>query len=368
MSGGWRWRDLRPLDAVQSIKVKLAVLVGVSVTASVLLSWLSLVVFGWELRWALLLSVGACLVVTQLLARGMTSPLRQMTAAARELAAGRPASPVATTSRDEVGQLARAFAAMAEEIAGADSQRRELVADVAHELRTPVAALRAQLENAVDGVRPADPTALTEMLAQAESLGELVDELLDLARGEAGVVRLQRVPVQLAPLAAEVVAAVDAARPGRRVLVTIGEDLVVHVDPRRLRQVLLNLVDNAARHTRPGGRVEIVARLDDAGGLVVDVSDDGPGIPVPERRVVFERFRRGSRGHPADGGTGLGLAIARWAVELHGGRIGVVPAERGCLVRVELPGDELGSATGRREPRPGAATTARAEQPDPADC
>jgi len=113
----------------------------------------------------------ASLVVTQVLARGMTAPMRQMTAAAREMAAGRRATAIRATSRDEVGELARAFTAMARDLETADVQRRELLANVGHELRTPVAALRAQLENLVDGVRRADPPALGEVLDQVQRLG-----------------------------------------------------------------------------------------------------------------------------------------------------------------------------------------------------
>jgi len=260
----------------------------------------------------------------------MTAPLRAMTAAAQDMAAGRPPRPVRTTGRDEVGDLARAFTAMSDDLAAADAQRRELIANVSHELRTPVAALRAQLENLVDGVREADAAALAELLASAERLGELVDDLLDLARTEAGVSPLQPGPVDVVELVAEVVAEVLATRPGRTVEQDIEPALLVTADRARLRQVLVNLLDNALRHG--GGRVSVGARASPADGpggvgLVLEVGDDGPGIPADEREAVFERFHRGTVGAPGerDGGTGLGLAIARWAVTLHGGRIRVLP-------------------------------------------
>jgi signal transduction histidine kinase len=346
-----RWPDLRPLDPVRSIKVKLALLVTASVLATALLTWYGLIVLGWRVRYTLPVAVVAALGVTQLLARGMTSPLRQMTAAARAMAAGQPAPPVRATSRDEIGELARAFTAMSRDLATVEAQRRELLANVSHELRTPLAALRAQLENLVDGVRAADDSALAEVLDQVERLGRLVDDLLDLARADAGVAVLERSQVGVEALVRDVVQQVGAARPGRTFHIDVAPtDLKADADPHRLRQVVTNLVDNAARHAPDGGRVDVTARADLRGGLVLEVTDDGPGIPQHRRDAVFERFRRGGTGEislegirssvaaASAGGTGLGLAIARWAVVLHGGQIGVVPHEAGgCRIRAEIP-------------------------------
>ena len=333
--------------------MKLGLLVAASVVASAVLTWYGLVVLGWYPRYSLPVAVVVALAITQLLARGMTAPLRQMTAAARAMAEGRPVPPVRATSRDEVGELARAFTAMASDLATADEQRRELLANVSHELRTPVAALRAQMENLVDGVRPGDQAALGEVLGQVERLASLLDDLLDLARVESGARSLERVPVRLEPLIAGIVAEAATVRPDRRIAVEVDPpDLVADADPRRVAQMLGNLVDNATRHARPGGQVLVSARRGDAGELVLEVTDDGPGIPPERREAVFERFRRGATGEIAltgaptaggagqDGGTGLGLAIARWAVVLHGGRIAVVDTEGG------LP--DPGGAAGQR--------------------
>ena len=341
---------LRPLDPVRSIKAKLGLLVFASITASALLIYFCLVVFGWRARYGLTVSVLVGLAVTQFLAHGMTSPLRQMTAAARQMAVGRPPGPVSTTSRDEVGDLARAFTAMAGDLASADAQRRDLMANVAHELRTPLAAVRAQLENLVDGVRPADEAALGEVLDQVENLSGLLDDLLGLARAEAGVTPLARRLVVLREVVDAVVADVGAARPDVRIVVEMSESLAVEVDPSRMRPAITNLVDNATRHAGDHGTVLVRARLDQAGALLLEVVDDGPGIAEQDRTQVFERFRRGAvpataesvgdSGHQTatpTGGTGLGLAIARWAVELHGGRIEVAPSEAGCHIRVAVP-------------------------------
>ncbi|MDP9434353.1 MAG: HAMP domain-containing histidine kinase [Actinomycetota bacterium] len=329
--------DLRPLDRLRSIKVKLGLLVVASCAATALVAYYGLVVLGWWPRYTLPVAVLLALAVTQLLAHGMTSPLRELTAAAREMARGDRGRRVTATSRDEVGEAARAFNRMAEDLEHVDRQRRELVANVSHELRTPVAALRAVLENVVDGVTPADATTLRAALAQVQRLGDLVGELLDLSRVDAGQVPLQRREV---PLAGLVEAAVAEARlAGRAVTYDVRvdpPDATVCADPARLHQVVANLLDNACRHSPPRGVVAVRASVGD-GCARLSVRDEGPGIPRPEREAVFERFTRGGTSAPHDGGTGLGLAIARWAVDLHGGRIAVADTDRGCRIDVEIP-------------------------------
>ena len=350
---GWLqrlWEGLRPLDPIRSIKMKIAVLLAVSGVLTGLLELYGVTVLGWRQRYSLAVATLLSLAISQLIAHGMTAPLRQMTAAARELARGRPAGPVRSSSRDEVGELARAFTAMSRDLATAASQRRELLANVGHELRTPVAALRAQLENLADGVRPADPPALAEVLSQVERLGDLLTDLLDLARAEGGAVPLERRPTEVRELVDSVVEQVRRARPGRTIEVRVEPPgLVADVDPYRFGQVVMNLVDNATRYVSDTGRVEILAHAAIDGTLVLQVTDDGPGIPPERWETVFERFSGGTGeiavvGSPGatqkvlDGGTGLGLAIARWAVVLHGGTIAVVPVESGgCRIRVEIP-------------------------------
>lgn len=165
------WDRWRPLDPVPSIKLKFALLVVFNLVLTAGVTWFAVVHLGWRVRYGMLAASAIALGASQIIGHGMTLPLRQMTAAVRELAAGRPVPELHTNSRDEVGELARAFTAMAAELSAVDQQRRQLLADVGHELRTPVAALRAQVENLVDGVRPADPAALEEVLAQVERLG-----------------------------------------------------------------------------------------------------------------------------------------------------------------------------------------------------
>ena len=330
---------IRPLDRIGSLKLKLGILVAASVGVASALTVAGLFV-GVEPRYTIAVSVVLALVVTQLLARGMTSPLREMTAAAREMATGDYSRRVSATSHDEVGELARAFNTMAADLAAVDRHRRDLVANVSHELRTPVSALRAVLENLVDGVATPDADTLRTALDQTERLSRLVADLLDLSRVDAGIVPLRREPLPLAGFLDDAVA--EARLTGRPVRYDVRvdpPDLTVAADRSRLHQLVANLLDNASRHSPEGGTVTVVARLagDDA---VLEVADEGPGIPPGDRALVFERFTSGAADQ--SGGTGLGLAIARWVTQLHGGRIEVAdqPARGtadGCRIRATLP-------------------------------
>jgi signal transduction histidine kinase len=335
---------MRPLDPLSSIKFKLSVVIVAAVGVTVLVQYVGLRT-GLPL-WAVgLLSGALALVMIRLLARGMTSPLREMAAAATAMARGDYSRRVTATSRDEVGDLARAFNRMAAQLEETDRVRRDLVANVSHELRTPISALRAVLENLVDEVEPPDPEILRVMLAQVERLGRLVDQLLDLSRLEAGVMPLERRPFEVGPLLSEAIheARVHVergiAKDVRLSVEVRPEGLVADGDPERVHQVIANLLENAVRHAPEGSEVRVTARPLD-GEVRIEVADHGPGIPPGDAERVFERFYRsdGARS-AADGGTGLGLAIARWIVELHGGDI---RAERneptGCRMVVALPG------------------------------
>ena len=324
----------RPLDRVGSIRAKLGILVAVTVAVSAVAPTVAGSV-GIPARVSIPAAVLVALAVTQLLARGMTSPLREMTAAARRMARGEYGQRVTATSRDEVGELARAFNTMAADLGAVDARRRELIATVSHELRTPVSALHAVLENLADGVSAADPATLRSALAQVDRLGRLVTDLLDLSRVDAGVTPLHPEPLEVEPFLCSVIE--EARLTGRpvRYQVACEPGLVLTADRARLHQLLANLLDNAARHSPPGGTVTVRAAPDDA-GVVLEVVDQGRGIPPEERAAVFERFTTGDH---ATEGTGLGLAVARWVTDLHGGVIEVAePADgQGCRVRTRLP-------------------------------
>ena len=326
-----------PLARVASLKVKLGLLVAASVTVAAAVATLGRA-GGVPVWLSIPVTILLALAVTQLLAVGMIAPLRQMTEAARRMATGDYAVRVTETSKDEVGELARAFNTMARDLARVDRERRELVANVSHELRTPLTALCAVLENLVDGIAR-DPDSLAAALDQAERTARLVDDLLDLARVDAGKAPLSPEPVPIRGL-------LDGALAEQRVLARAVEydvrvdpvDLVVRADPDRLRQLVANLLDNASRHSPAGGTILVTAtRAGDRYRL--EVTDAGPGVPAADRERVFEPFGTLS---PTEGGggTGLGLAIARWVTDLHGGTIRFVDpgtGQAGARVRVDLP-------------------------------
>ncbi|MEV8376154.1 DUF4153 domain-containing protein [Kribbella sp. NPDC056861] len=326
------------LNQVTSVKVKLGLLVAVSVTVASILAATGAV--GSVPFWLTVpVTVALALGVTQLLAVGMTSPLREMTAAARGMARGDYSARVTATSSDEVGELARAFNRMAEDLAAVDRQRRELVANVSHELRTPLTALCAVLENLVDGVAEPDPVTLRTALDQAERLAALASDLLDLARVDAGEAKLSATQVPITDLLERAVA--EATVTGREVRYDVQvtpPDLTVAADLSRLHQLVANLLDNASRHSPAGGVVRLVA-LETPDGWRLEVIDQGPGIPAADRDRVFERFGTLAEAD-GGGGTGLGLAIARWVTDLHGGTIHFVepePRSTGARARVDLP-------------------------------
>jgi signal transduction histidine kinase len=333
---------MRPLDPLSSIKTKLGVVILAAVGVVVIVNLIG-VRAGLPLLLVGVVAGALALAIVQVLARGMTSPLREMVAAARAMSRGDYSRRVTATSRDEVGELARAFNAMASELAETERLRRDLVANVSHELRTPITALQAVLENLVDQVEPPDPATLRTMLAQIQRLGSLVNQLLDLSRLEAGTTPLERRPFELAPLVRQ---AVEESRlhvessPAKRVRLAVSiepPDLQAHGDPERIHQVLANLLQNAVRHSPADGDVLVAARTD-RDRVRIEVRDEGPGIPDHEAEQVFERFYRGAAGLSREGGSGLGLAIARWIVDLHGGDIRAEPnAPRGCRMVVALP-------------------------------
>lgn len=331
---------MRPLDRLPSIKLKLGAVILAAVVVTV-----AVVSVGRELGISPLLTGLAAavlaLAMVQFLAHGMTYPLRQMVAATRAMAKGDYDHVVTATSRDEVGELARAFNSMSRQLSEVDRFRRDLVANASHELRTPLGALRARLENLVDGVEQPDRRTLAEALSQVERLGALVEQLLDLSRLESGAVPLELDDVPAMQLLTEVTTEwreQAATRDVRLESFLLPTDLRLRVDPARMRQVLGNVVANAIRHSPDGGRIVLTARAN-GGRPRLEVVDEGPGIPADELERVFERFYRSDRARSGDeGGAGLGLAIARWIVELHEGTITATAAKpHGCRVIVELP-------------------------------
>lgn len=340
-----------PLDWITSIKVKLGVLVVASVAVASVLATVGSGVAPWL---SIPVTILIAIAVTQLLATGMTSPLRQMTQVARQMARGDYSGRVHTVSSDEVGDLARAFNRMAEDLATVDRQRRDLVANVSHELRTPLTALCAVLENLVDGVAEPDPAGLQAALDQAERLGRLVEDLLDLSRVDAGVVPLDIQSIQLANLLEHAVAEASVKPNAVKFDVRVEPaDLTVNGDPARLQQLVANLLDNAVRHSPAAGTIRILGIAMETDWWL-EVTDQGLGVAPEAREQAFERFGTlGEQTGGQTGGTGLGLAIARWVTDLHGGTIGFVDpmkGERGARARAVFPIDPALRPTATQPP------------------
>jgi signal transduction histidine kinase len=334
-----RERLAHPLDDVPSIKLKLGVVIVIAVAVTVFVFWVGIKIGLWP-SVSGVIAAGVAMLIVRFLARGMTSPLREMAEAASEMAKGNYDRRVRSTSHDEVGELARAFNKMAAELAETDRVRRDLVANVSHELRTPITALQVNLENLVDGVTVPDPERFELMLAQVERLGRLVTQLLDLSKLESGAVPLERTEFRVEPLLDHAVREQRLHAPEIPVSVSVeSPDLVADGDPERVHQVVANLLENAVRHTPRGGVVEVRAHRSDT-GVVIEVVDEGPGIAEADEQRIFERFYRADSARASsDGGAGLGLAIAQWIVDLHGGEIHPERREpHGCRMVVTLPG------------------------------
>lgn len=300
-----------------------------------------------SLLWAALGAVALALVLGAVLARQLTAPLRSLTQAAQRLAgrgAGVPQAEeverVKVGSRDEIGELGQAFNQMSAALAQQEKLRRNLTADIAHELRTPLSVMRGDLEALLDGVYQPTPEALASLHEETLLLSRLVDDLRALALAEAGQLCLERKPADLEEMLTAVVGAfaLEAESQGQALRLELPPGpLRAEVDPQRIRQVVANLVSNALRHAAVTGSQVVVSARHRLGEIEIAVADDGPGIPPAELEHVFDRFWRGEQGRA--GGSGLGLAIARELVAAHGGRIWAESAPgRGTVFRFTLPG------------------------------
>ncbi len=271
------------------------------------------------------------LLVTWLLSRRIVGPVEALTGAVRRMEHGDWNARVAVRSRDEIGELSRAFNAMAESLAQNETLRRQMVSDVAHELRTPLTNIRAQLEAIEDGIVPADKETIGSLHEEALLLARLIEDLQELSAAEAGRLRLERVAVEpgdaLEAAASAFRARADAAGITLDVEAHADPLPAVSADPGRLAQVFRNLLANALTHTPRGGRVVLGAAPEPggtAGAVRFEVRDTGEGIAPDHLPHLFDRFYRADPSRSrATGGAGLGLAIVRHLVEAHGGAITV---------------------------------------------
>ncbi len=288
-----------------------------------------------------LLAVAIAILLTFLLSRRILAPVRAITSAARQFGRGDFSQRVDFRSKGEVGELAQSFNSMAENLEHTERLRRNMVADVAHELRTPLSNLSGYLEAIRDGVIQPDESTIRSLSEEASSLSRLVDDLQELSLADAGELKLIIQPEDVSGLIREAVAALQTKALAKNL--TVSADLparlpLVDIDAHRIKQVLHNLLENAVAHTDQAGRITVAARHED-NQVHISVADTGEGITAEDLPFIFERFYRVDRSRArATGGRGLGLTIARRLVEAHGGTIEVKSEPgQGCTFTFTLP-------------------------------
>jgi signal transduction histidine kinase len=294
---------------------------------------------------ALWLAVGlaglVALLLTVLLSSRILKPVHALTLAASKMERGDLTQRVAVKTNDEIGNLGHAFNAMADSLARSERLRRNMVSDVAHDLRTPLTNICGYLEALRDGVTAPTPETLASLHEESLLLSRLVEDLQQLALAEAGQLKLERYPVAVDDMVshAALVLKPQAAKKNLAFYSEVPSNLpLVEADPERVGQILRNLLNNAVTHTPEGGEITVSAR--NTGEMVeISVSDTGVGIPAEHLPYLFERFYRADRSRTrATGGTGLGLAIVRQMVEAHGGKVWVESREgKGSRFTFTLP-------------------------------
>jgi len=281
------------------------------------------------------------LLLAFLLSRTLTRPIRELTAATRAVSAGQLEQEVPVRSRDELGELAVSFNRMNAELVRSTELRRQMTADIAHELRTPISVIMGHAEAVHDGVLAPSLETFEIIRDEAERLDKLIEDLRTLSRADAGELPIERQSVSPAKLL-EKVQAIHKQRAAQKNIVVklqVGSDLPeISADPGRMMQVLSNLVDNALLYTPEGGLILISGQMVGE-NLEIRVQDSGPGIAENELERVFDRFYRSDPSRQRnEGGSGLGLAIAKSIVEKHNGRIWAEskPGE-GTTIIIQLP-------------------------------
>ncbi|MFO7772744.1 MAG: ATP-binding protein [Dehalococcoidia bacterium] len=281
---------------------------------------------GRSLIWGITLAIVIALILTFVLSRRISSPIGALSTAVRQLGGGDLSRRVQLQGKGEVKQLAQAFNSMADDLEHAEQLRRNLVADVAHELRTPLSNIQGYLEAIRDRVVKPNRATIRSLDEEANLLSRLVDELQELSLAEAGELKLVYQEEDIGTLVEQAIASWRPQVAAKEISLSLDlpDNLpTVNVDWQRISQVLHNLVENAVAHTREGGAISVAATTRN-GQIEVRVSDTGEGIPVEDLPNIFERFYRVDRSRArATGGSGLGLTIAKRLVEAHGGRIAV---------------------------------------------
>ena len=296
-------------------------------------------------------AVLAAFIIGGLFAYGLVRPIRQLTDATTVIARGDLSHRVNINHNDEIGDLSRAFNKMAGDLQNAERLRREMTADIAHELRNPLAVLQSNVEAIIDGVLPSTPENLQPLLDQTQLLSRLVEDLRTLTLADAGQLSLDKTETDLAALIRSVIAQFAASADSKSISLhaDVSNELPsLTLDPQRMAQVLGNLISNAIRHTPERGVISVqlsVISVPKQIPLITDhclrvtVSDSGVGIPPESLPHIFDRFYRVDKSRSrSQGGTGLGLAIAKQLVEAHGGKIWAESeVGKGTNVKFTLP-------------------------------
>jgi signal transduction histidine kinase len=276
--------------------------------------------------WGGLLAIGIALLLTFFLSRRILSPVKALTAAARQFGKGDFSQRVDFKGKGEVSELAQSFNTMADNLERDERLRRNMVADIAHELRTPLSNLRGYLEAISDGLIKPDNETIRSLSEEATSLSRLIEDLQEVSLADAGEIKLVLQPEEISRPINEAVAALQTKASSRGLAITTklpAELPEVNLDAHRIKQVLLNLLENAIVHTEAGGNITVSA-IERENQIFVSVADTGEGIPEKDLPLIFERFYRVDKSRTrATGGSGLGLTIAKRLVEAHGGTIEV---------------------------------------------
>jgi signal transduction histidine kinase len=282
------------------------------------------------------------LILALLFAYGLLRPVRELIQAAGKLAGGDLSQRVRVRGGDEIASLGKTFNHMAESLEQAEQSRRAMTADIAHELRNPLAVQRANLEAMQDGVYPLNADNLEQVLEQNRILTRLVEDLRTLALADAGQLELERTPTDFPALVQRVVGRFTPMASAHQVKLSLDLPAAplapIPLDPMRVEQILGNLLSNALRHTPEGGQIRL-ALAPTPGGVTLSVRDTGPGIPAEALPHLFERFYRADKARSrVEGGTGLGLTIARQLADAHGGSLTADNhPEGGAVLTLKLP-------------------------------
>ncbi len=289
-----------------------------------------------SLVWVTGLAAIVALVVTWMLTRSIAGPVEELRNAARELAMGNLTGRVSVRGSDEVAELSKSFNLMASELENQQILRRNLVQDVVHELRTPLTALRCRLDSISDGVSEDPRSEIEEANEEIGHLTRLVEDLHEVALAEARELRLNISAEPLEPIITSAIRA-SGLEGDLRLQVVVAKGIVLQADPIRLRQVMMNILTNAARHTPADGTLTVQAHHVD-GEVHVRIHNTGSQLSICESAHVFDRFYRADPSRErSTGGTGLGLAIVKNIIEAHGGRVWVCSDDLGVAFGFALP-------------------------------